>query len=77
MKTKNTNKEKKSQKANPFSHCGDFQKIAEMMENCSPGEGDVIDCCSIMRGTMGQGEGAGAKETKETQKKQPKGGENG
>ncbi len=76
MKTKNTNKEKKSQKANSFFHCGDFQKMAEMMKTFCPGEGDVIDCCSIMRKMMGQGKGAEAKETKETQN-QPKCGENG
>ncbi len=76
MTTNKTNNEKKSQKANPFPHCGDFQKMAEMMKNCCPGEGDAIDCCSIMRRMMGQNKGAESKETKETQKP-PKGGENG
>ena len=77
MKTKKANnKKKKSQKANPLPHCGDFQKMAEMMKTCCPSEGDAIDCCSIMRRMMGSGKGAEAKETKETQKP-PKGGENG
>jgi hypothetical protein len=76
VKTKKTNNEKKSQKANPLPHCGDFQKMAEMMKTCCPGEGDVIHCCSIMKTMMGHGKGAAAKETKETQKP-PKGGENG
>lgn len=64
MKTQKANDEKKSQKANPFPHCGDFQKMAEMMKTFCPGEGDVIDCCSIMRRMMGQGKGAEAEETK-------------
>lgn len=75
MKTKKTSNEKESQKANPFSHCGDFQKMAEMMKTFCTGEGNAIDCCSIMRRMMGQAKGAEAKETKETQKK-PEGGEN-
>ncbi len=66
----------KTQKASPFSHCGDFQKMAEMMKPFCSGEGDAIDCCSIMRKIMGQGKGAEAEETKETQK-QPEGRENG
>ncbi len=75
MKTQKVNNEKKSEKANPFPHCGDFQKMAEMMKTFCPGEGDSIDCCSIMRRMMDQGKGAEAEETKETQK-QPEGGEN-
>ena len=77
MKTKKTSNEKiDSQKANPFSHCGDFQKMAEMMKTFCTGEGNAIDCCSIMRRMMGRSKGAEVKETKETQK-QPVGGENG
>ena len=76
MKTKKTNNEKKSQKANPLPHCGDFQKMAEMMKTCCPSEGAAIDCCSMMRRMMGQSKGAEAKETTETQKP-PKGGGNG
>ena len=50
MKTQKPNDEKeKSQKASPLSHCGDFQKMAEMMKTFCPGEGDVFDCCSIMK----------------------------
>ncbi len=67
---------KKSQKANPLPHCGDFQKMAEMLKSCCPSESNAIDCCSIMRRMMDQGKGAEARETKETQKA-PKGGENG
>ena len=77
MKTqKANNQKKKSQKANPFPYCGDFQKMAEMMKSCCPGEGDISDCCSMMRRMTAQGKGTEAKETNETQK-QPKDGENG
>ena len=76
MKTKKISNKKESQKANPFSHCRDFQKMAEMMKTFCSGEGDAIDCCSMMRRMMGQDKGAEAKETKETQK-QPEGGKNG
>ncbi len=77
MKTKKTGNEKKeSRKTNPFSHCGDFQKMAEKMKTFCTGEADASDCCSIMRRMMGQGKGEETKETKETQK-QPEGGENG
>ncbi len=76
MKTKKTNNEKKkSQKANPLPHCGDFQKMAEMMKTCCPGEGGAIDCFSMMRRMKDHGKGAEAKKTQEAQK--PKGGENG
>ncbi len=69
MKVKKTNNQKKkSQNTNPFPHCGDFQKMAEMMKSCCPGEGDIMDCCSMMRRMTGQGKGAEAKETKKTQK---------
>ncbi len=70
MKTQKANNEKKkSQKANLLPHCGDFQKMAEMMKTFCPGEGNVSDCCSVMTRMMGQGKGAEAKETKETQKR--------
>ncbi len=76
MKTQKANNEKKkSEKANPFPPCGDFQKMAEMMKTFCTGEGNAIDCCSLMRRMMGQGKGAEAKETRETQKQQ-EGGEN-
>jgi len=68
VKTQKTNNKKKSQGGNPFPHCGDFQKMAEMMKGCCPSEGGAIDCCSIMRRMMGQGKGAEAEETEETQK---------
>ncbi len=77
MKTKKANNEKKKpEKANRFSHCGDFQKMAEMMKTFCQGEGDVCDCASFMRRMTGQGNEAGAEETKRTQK-QPEGGGNG
>ncbi len=75
MKTKKTNNEKKkSQKANPSSHCGDLQKMAEMMKTCCSGEGGAIDCCSMMR-RMTERDKEGEPEKTETQK-QPKGREN-
>ncbi len=40
--------------------------MAEMMKRCCPGEGDAIDCCSMMVRMMGRSKGAGAKETNET-----------
>ncbi len=70
------NEKKKSQNTNPFPHCGDFQKMAEMMKNCCPGEGDTVDCCSIMTRMMGRGKGAKDREAKTTKKPQ-KGAENG
>jgi hypothetical protein len=76
VKTKKANNKKNSQKSNPLPHCGDFQKMAEMMKSCCPSEDGAISCWSVMKRMMGQGKGAEAKETKETQKR-PKGGENG
>ena len=76
MKTQKANNKKKAQKANPFSHCGDFQKMTEKMKTFCTGEGNATDCCSIMRRMMGQDKEAEAKETKETQK-QPEDGKNG
>ena len=76
MKTQKTNNKKKSQKTAPFPHCGDFQKMAEMMKSCCPSEGNAIDCCSMMMRMMGCGKGVEATETKEAQKA-PKGGDNG
>ncbi len=77
MKTQKVNNEKKkSEKANPFPRCGDFQKMAEMMKTFCPGEGNSIDCCSIMKRMMGQGKKVEAKETKETEK-QPEDGKKG
>jgi hypothetical protein len=68
VKAKETNKGKKAHAAKFSSSCGDFQKMAEMMRSCCPGEGDIMDCCSMMRRMTGQGKGAEAKETKKTQK---------
>jgi hypothetical protein len=42
------NKEKKSKK---------FEKMAEMMRNCCPREGDMADCCSMMKKMMQYCEG--------------------
>jgi len=68
VKAKETNKGKKPHAAKFSFSCGDFQKMAEMMRSCCPGEGDIKDCCSMMTRMMGQGKGAEAKETKKTQK---------
>ena len=68
MKAKKTNNEKKRHAAKFSFPCGDFQKMAEMMKSCCPGEGDIMDCCSMMRRMTGQGKGAEANETKKTQK---------
>jgi len=76
VKTQKANSERKHHAAQFSFPCGDFEKMAEMMKTFCRGEGDVIDCCSIMRRMMGQGKGAEAKERKETQKP-PKGGEEG
>ncbi len=77
MKAKKTSNEKKeSQKANPFPHCGDFKKMAEMMKTFCSEEGNATDCCSIVRRMMGQVKGTEVKETKETQK-QPEDVKNG
>ncbi len=76
MKAKKTNKEKKPHSTQFHFPCGDFQKMAEMMKSCCPGEGDIMDCCSTMRTTMGRGKGAEAREAKKT-KKPEKGEENG
>ncbi len=65
METKETDNEKKSQEANFHFSFGNFQKMAEMMKNCFPGEGGAIDCCSMMRKMMDCGK---AGETKKTQK---------
>ncbi len=68
MKARKTNNEKKPHAARFSFPCGDFQKMAEMMKSCCPGDGDAVDCCSMMRRTMAQSKGAEAKETNETQK---------
>ncbi len=68
MKAKKTNTEKKAHEAKFSFQCGDFQKMAEMMKSCCPGEGDIMDCCSMLRRMMAQSKGAEAKETNKTQK---------
>ncbi len=70
MKSQKTDKDKESRKADPFSHFGDFQKMAEMMKHCCPDEGGVVDCCSMMRKMMGRSKGAKAEETNQTEKSQ-------
>jgi hypothetical protein len=49
VKTKQTNNEKKTQDTDFLFPCADFQKMAEMMKNCCPGEAGAIDCCSMMK----------------------------
>ncbi len=68
MKAKKTNKDKTPHAATFSFQCGDFQKMAEMIKSCCPGEGDIMDCCSMMRRMMAQSKGAEAEETNETQK---------
>ncbi len=64
MKTKEVNNEKKeSQKTNPIPCCGDFQKMAAMMNACCPDEDSGIDCCSMMRRMMGQRKNVGTGKT--------------
>ncbi len=76
MKTQKENEKKTSPKGNSFPLCGDFQKMAEMMKTRCPSEGNVVDCCSMMKRMMLPGKEAETKETKGTQKEQ-KGEENG
>ena len=33
---------------------GKFEKMAEMMRNCCKDEGELADCCSMMKEMMGQ-----------------------
>lgn len=42
-----------------------FEKMAGMMRNCRPGQGGIMDCCSMMRKMMEKKEG---KETKKKNK---------
>ncbi|MGZ6202925.1 MAG: hypothetical protein ACXWM6_15560 [Thermodesulfobacteriota bacterium] len=49
------NKEKKSNEKIDFPFpFKKFEKMAEMMKNCCPGEGDMTDCCSMMKKMMMQ-----------------------
>jgi len=68
VKTKNTNNEKKSDEAGFLFPCGDFQKMAKMMENCCREEGEAIDCFSMMRRMMERGGKTGAEKTEEKAK---------
>jgi len=43
---------------------GKFEKMAEMMKSCCTGEGDMADCCSMMKKMMGR-EKRGEKKEKE------------
>jgi len=52
----------------PF-HFKKFEKMAEMMRNCCKGEGDMADCCSMMKKMMGQ-EKRGEKKEKEEPSKE-------
>jgi len=42
---------------------GKFEKMAEIMRSCCAGEGDMADCCSMMRKMMRfcEGEESGKK----------------
>ncbi len=74
MKAQEANDGKQSQKGDPIPHCGDFQKMAEMMKTFCSGEGDAVDRCSFMMRMMGRDKGEEPEETRETQEP-PKGGD--
>ncbi len=47
--------EKKQTNENLFKECdlsSHFEKMAEMMRSCCPGEGKMADCCSMMKKMM-------------------------
>ncbi len=46
-----------------------FEKMAEMMRNCCKDEGELADCCSMMKKMMGQMK-RGEKKEKEGQSKE-------
>ncbi len=48
---------------------GKFEKMAEMMRNCCKDEGELADCCSMMKKMMGQMK-RGEKKEKEGQSKE-------
>ncbi len=75
MKTKEKDSEKRSNGVKFSFPCGDFEKMAEMMRNCCPDEGNTFDCCSMMRKMMERGRRAGAKKAGGAQK-EPEGDEN-
>ena len=54
-KKENTNYEEMFQKGDFSFPFGDAQKMGEMMESCCKGEGNLIDCCSMMKRMMGHG----------------------
>jgi len=47
-----------------------FEKMAEMMRICCKGEGDMADCCSMMKKMMRYGEGGRQRKRKRTPEKQ-------
>jgi len=67
VKTERTNNAKKNEAKFSF-HCGDFQKMAEMMKNFCPGEGSAIDCCSMIERMMEYGKRKKSEKPQETQK---------
>ena len=69
MKTQKTDNEKKPNEAGFVFPFGDFQKMAEMMKNCCPGEGSAVDCCSMMRRMMERRNDSKAKKTNEIETK--------
>ena len=48
---------------------GKFEKMAEVTRNCCKGEGDMADCCSMMRKMMGQEKRGEKKKKRDCQKK--------
>ncbi len=66
MDNKEKTRSEKFQGAFPFNF-GKFEKMAEMMKNCCPGESGTADCCSMMRKMMEKcGEEKEKKETGES-----------
>ena len=43
---------------------GKFEKMAEMMKNCCTGEGNMADCCSMMKKMMQCDKEGGSEEKK-------------
>jgi hypothetical protein len=49
---------------------GKFEKMAEMMRNCCKDEGELADCCSMMKKMMGQMKRGEKKEKEEPSKEE-------
>ena len=49
---------------------GKFEKMAEMMRNCCKDEGELADCCSMMKKMMGQKKRGEKKDKEEPSKEE-------